>query len=251
VTVALAHPNIALVKYWGKVDHARNLPATPSLSLTLGPWRTRTSVEWDRPEDQVVGAPPERVLRFLDEALPGRTACRVVTESDFPVAAGLASSASAFAALAVAVRPDLPPEALSELARRGSGSACRSVWGGFSTWEAGADRAVPLAGPDHWDVRVVVALAGEGPKAVSSREGMARTERTSPLYPGWVASARRDFEQACLDRLDVIAESGRAGDASSRWPAARWGTGTARCSARPWSGRPFACTPPCSAPSLR
>src|SRR6185503_9492221 len=126
VAAAIAHPNIALVKYWGKRDPILNLPATPSVSLTIAPFTTRTTVEWGAERDEVVlngearsGPPRDRVLRFLDLVDPHRPPCSVRSENDFPTAAGLASSSSAFAALALAATKaagqTLDPTALSLL----------------------------------------------------------------------------------------------------------------------------------------
>lgn len=200
---AVAHPNIALVKYWGKRDRALNLPATSSLSVTLDRFETRTTVEWDAPRDRVVldgaevaGRPAERVLRFLDLLDPQRPPCHVVSGSNFPVAAGLASSSSAFSALAVAASAaagqGTEPVSMSVLARRGSGSACRSLWGGFVHWRRGerADgsdsRGEPVPLPQGWDLRVVVAVVDAGPKKIGSTEGMVRTRSTSPVFPVFV-----------------------------------------------------------------
>ncbi|MBW2253477.1 MAG: diphosphomevalonate decarboxylase, partial [Deltaproteobacteria bacterium] len=137
---------------------------------------------------------------------PRRPPCRVISESNFPVAAGLASSSSAFAALALAASAaaghDTEPTALSLLARRGSGSACRSLWGGFVEWPLGersdgADcHARPLAPPDHWDVAMVVAIASGAPKPVGSRDAMEHARRTSPYYATWVQTAADDFAGA-------------------------------------------------------
>lgn len=213
---ALAHPNIALIKYWGKRDTALNLPAVPSLSVTLAPYRTLTTVVWDAggPEDDIwlngtrlVGGPADRVSRFLDRIVEGdRPRVRVESENSFPTAAGLASSSSAFAALALAATAaagiDATPTERSRLARQGSGSACRSIWGGWVRWDRGErddgsdSHGVPVAGRDHWDVVVVVALVGETAKAVGSTQGMVRTTATSPLFPGFVASAQEDVDVA-------------------------------------------------------
>lgn len=210
---ARAGANIALVKYWGKRDPGLNLPATGSLSLTLAGLETVTRVELD-PElaldvfeldgRSCQAAPVSAVLDLLRPA--GASRCRVVSRNNFPTGAGLASSASGHAALVVAAaaifRPDLDREALSAIARRGSGSAARSLFGGFCEWEAGvADdgsdcRARGLFEADHWPLEVVVAITDPGPKAVSSREGMNRTMATSPYYPAWVASVPADLERA-------------------------------------------------------
>lgn len=210
---AIAHPNIALCKYWGKRERALNLPATPSLSLTVAPFSTRTTVEWGAERDEVHlnGAPAgdkeaKKVLAVLDLIDSWRPKVRVESVNDFPTAAGLASSSSGFAALVVAAvaaaGQTRPPEELSVLARRGSGSACRSIYGGWAEWKLGTrpdgadSHGIQVAPEDHWDVRLVVAVFGAGPKAISSRDGMNLTQETSPYYGPWVASAPRDVEEA-------------------------------------------------------
>lgn len=167
---AVAHPNIALVKYWGKRDDALNLPAVPSLSLTLGGFVTTTTVTWGAASDrfrldgrEAHADEARKVFALLDRIDPNRPRCDVESQNDFPTAAGLASSSSGFAALAVAgaaaAGVDLDPTALSVLARQGSGSACRSLWGGFVEWRLGerADgldsHGLPVAGPEHWTSR--------------------------------------------------------------------------------------------------
>lgn len=229
---ALAHPNIALCKYWGKRDAALNLPSTPSLSLTVAPFRTRTSVTWGADEDRVVfnGTPnagPEarKIFATLDRLTGGapRPPCVVETENDFPTAAGLASSASGFAALVVAANAasglDLPASTLAVLARRGSGSATRSLQGGWVEWAMGdaADgsdsHGVQVAPAEHWDVAMLVVLVRSGPKEIGSTEGMNHTMRTSPYYPAWVSQAPADVEEARaavlgrdLERLGRVTE---------------------------------------------
>src|SRR5205809_700080 len=215
-TTARANVNLALVKYWGKRDRALNLPATGSISLTLDGLSVEASVafgggEADRVEidgAEAAGDEALRVARFLDlvRAEAGRRErALVTTRSTVPRGVGLASSAAAFAALALAASRAagivLDPPALSALARRGSGSAARSIFGGFVEWRRGErpdgrdSVAEPLAPPDFWDVRVVVAVTSSAPKAVSSRAGMERAA-TSPFYPAWVAGAEADLAEA-------------------------------------------------------
>ena len=210
---AVAHPNIALIKYWGKRDVALNLPSTSSLSVTLDTFQTTTTVTWGAEADglevnhaPVHGKAAERALAFLSLIDPDRPPCHIRSENNFPTAAGLASSASAFAALALAgtaaAGQQLSPTALSVLARRGSGSACRSLWGGWVLWERGEQpdgldsHGTPIAPRDHWDVRVLVAMVSEGKKPIGSTAGMLKTQAESPLYPGWVSSYRADIAQA-------------------------------------------------------
>ncbi len=213
-----ANANVALVKYWGKRNEELNLPYTGSISVTLDGLLTTARVKTlDRPgADRIyfeggaaAARESARVSRFLD--LVRHRARRsdrleVLVESNFPVAAGLASSASVFAALTLAaagaLELELGEEELSALARRGSGSAARSIHGGWAEWlpgEAsdGADSyAVPLASADHWDLGVVVAVTDPGPKAVGSREGMAQAVKKSPFFPAWLESHDADLEAA-------------------------------------------------------
>jgi len=224
------------VKYWGKRDAALNLPATGSLSLTLRELDTRTTVRFVEalgPTDRVRlngreldGRARARVVAFLDlvRARAGLDArAEVITENSVPTAAGLASSASGFAALALAASRaaglTLTVEETSALARRGSGSAARSIFGGFVEMHAGAraDGADAFASPipegDGWAVRLVVAVTAAGEKAIGSTEAMERTARTSPYFDAWVASVPRDLEAARaaiaardLARLGAVAE---------------------------------------------
>jgi diphosphomevalonate decarboxylase len=204
-SVAVARSNIALTKYWGKRDAERNTPATPSVSLTLAGLETRTRVRLDPAlaSDRVVldGAdadPAEaaRVTALLDlvraRALVS-THAAVDSASTFPAGAGLASSASAFAALAAAGARayglTLDTASLSALALRGSASAARSVYGGFAELRAGASSARPVEDAEGWDVRMVVVRCGEGRKTIASRDAMVRTAATSPYYRAWVATA--------------------------------------------------------------
>lgn len=215
---AMAHPNVALVKYWGKRDLALNLPEAGSISLTLAGLETRTTVEQDEglDDDQVVidgeeaeGRAAERVSDVLDllRARVGeRVPLRVISRSNFPAAAGLASSASAFAALVAAgsraLGLELGQSELSILARRGSGSAARSIYGGFVEMQRGErgdgidSRAFPLAAASGWDVEMVVAVVGAGPKPIGSTDAMERSRKTSPLHAGWIASVERDLPEA-------------------------------------------------------
>lgn len=202
---AIAHPNIALVKYWGKRDASLNLPATGSYSLTLAPIRTRTTVHFGQTSDRLIlngaeasGRPLARISAFLEmvRALrPGLDGAHVVSDNDFPTAAGLASSSSGFAALALAAThaAGIPrdDQMLSVLARRGSGSAARSLFGGFAQMNPGvhADGRDAFAearfGPEHWDLRVLFALTTEGEKDMPSTVGMDITTATSPFFQAW------------------------------------------------------------------
>jgi len=232
---AQAQPNIALVKYWGKRDAALNLPATGSLSITLDALHTRTRVrfndtlnaddialngEHDEVQSRKIGA-------FLDlfRARAGVTTCaHVETGNDFPTGAGLASSASGFAALAIAADRalglHLDARELSILARRGSGSAARSIFGGFvemapGTRDDGVDAfATPLLDAKAWPLKVMVAITNRKKKAVDSRAGMQTSQRTSPYYRDWIATVPGDLDAARsavqtrdFEKLSVVSEA--------------------------------------------
>ena len=220
---ATAHSNIALVKYWGKrpeVDPELNLPAVGSLSMTLDELRSVTRVgPSDRDlfvldgetQDPSSGA-GRKVFAHLDRVwsrggMSGpRPSSAVTSVNHLPTAAGLASSASGFCALtlaaAAAFELDRDQAWLSSLSRMGSGSAARSLWGGFVRLEAGhavdgSDCiARPLLPADHWDLRLLVVHAVRGPKAVGSTEGMERSRLTSPYYQAWVDTSPADLDAA-------------------------------------------------------
>lgn len=214
---ATAHSNLALVKYWGKQNSALNLPAVGSISITLGDLTTRTTVQFDPQfnRDMLMlngvraeAGKEERVSTFLD--LVRRRArtnhhARVTSENNFPTGAGLASSASGFAALTLAAtaaaQVPLSPEQLSILARQGSGSAARSVFGGFVEMIAGEkpdgsdSYAVQLADENYWSINVIIAITTDQEKQISSTEGMNRTASTSPFYADWISSSKQDLEK--------------------------------------------------------
>jgi diphosphomevalonate decarboxylase len=215
--IALAHPNVALAKYWGKRARAGNFPAVPSLSVALGALATTTRVTFDTTlarDALVLGggdaseADHARVKAVLDRvraASNEKRFARVESINDFPTASGLASSASGFAALALAAttaaRCDFSAERVSDLARRGSASAARSVFGGWVELEAGrADgteedvlAARAIAPADALDVRVLVCVVTEERKSSSSRDGMAKTAADSAFYDAWLEDAARTF----------------------------------------------------------
>ncbi len=222
---ARAHANIALIKYWGKRDAALNLPAAGSLSLTLEALTTTTTVTFDSAlmSDQLILGGTEvadaRISPWLDVVRTQAgfdTRARIESHNDFPTASGLASSASAYAALALAATAaaglTLPARELSVLARRGSGSAARSIFGGLVRMHAGraADGtdsyAEPL--PHDWPLRMIVAVVGGGAKkAHGSRDAMEHCARTSPLYRGWLAAVPEDLAAAttAIEERDLAA----------------------------------------------
>lgn len=229
---AVANPNIAFVKYWGKTDEELNLPANPSLSMNLAALTTVTTVEFrrDLPADLVTvddrplaGPALARVLAHLNRvrALAGIDhKAWVASRNDFPAGTGLASSASAFAALSLAATRAaglwLDESALSRLARRGSGSACRSVPAGFCLWEGEDDEtsyARQVAPAEHWNLTDVVAIVSREHKPVGSHDGHGLAPG-SPFYearlaavPGWLADVGRGIRQRDLGLLGPAAEA--------------------------------------------
>jgi len=229
---AAAHPNIAFIKYWGRVDPELNLAANPSLSMNLGALTTVTTVEFcaDQSVDVVIidnepatGQALARVVAHLDRiralgAIQHRA--HVVSRNGFPAGTGLASSAAGFAALSLAATRaaglNLDEAALSRLARMASGSACRSVPAGFCLWEGDSHEssfARQVAPPDHWDLRDVVAVVSYKHKAVGSYDGH-KWAPTSPLYAARVAAVpalldavQKGIQERCLDTMGPAAET--------------------------------------------
>jgi diphosphomevalonate decarboxylase len=214
---ARARSNIALVKYWGKADSRLNLPAVGSISITLEALWSDTTVEFDaalhadeltlngerKPEQLARVAACLDIFRGLARV---DARARVSSRNNFPTGAGLASSASGFAALvaatAAALELELAPRELSILARRASGSAARSVFGGFVEMHVakradGTDSfAEPLLAAAEWPLDVVVAITATREKAVSSGSGMTRSAESSPYYRAWVDSHPADMATA-------------------------------------------------------
>ena len=208
---AKAQPNIALIKYWGKRDTNRNLPAVGSISITLADLYTTMSVDFDTSlgSDVLVvnGADNSSMLPRVSRCLSSvvgaeRDHARIESEGNFPIAAGLASSASAFAALVVAADAATGREntcaQLASLAGQASGSAARSLLGGFAELRNAGDDIVvsELCGPDDWPLRVVVAVTATGPKPVGSTEAMEVSRNTSPFYDLWIEQQDADLVEA-------------------------------------------------------
>lgn len=219
---ARAHPNIALIKYWGKRDTELNLPAVGSISITLSTLHTDMTIALDASldEDELTlngdtapGLLP-RISACIDQVLGAtRDRARIRSTGNFPVAAGLASSASAFAACVVAADAlddvQRSRDTLANLAGRASGSAARSLFGGFVELENEADavRVDEILAPAEWPLDVVVAITSEGKKAVGSGEAMEISRRTSPFYAQWIAEQEADLDTArdAIGRRDVAA----------------------------------------------
>ncbi len=226
-----AFSNIALVKYWGKQNVAGNEPAVSSLSITLDSLFTETKIVMDSgfekdvllfngEELNVESKNFKRIFKafnIMRDFAGVQDKCMIETSNNFPTGAGLASSASGFAALALgaskALGLDLSEKQLSQLARSFSGSAARSVFGGFSKMMTqdvvsvnppfGSIYAEPVASADHWPLSVCVGVVSEKEKDLGSTDGMELTRLTSPYYDAWLRDNDKDVleaEKAVLDK---------------------------------------------------
>lgn len=209
MTKAKAHANIALIKYWGKKDEVAATPYTSSLSLTLDALYTITEVKIDPSleRDQfflngVEASEAERLKtsRFVDFFRQGDQYVRIDSQNFFPTAAGLASSASGYAALATALNQAfgtaLDKRALSRITRKGSGSASRSLYGGFAIWEKGDDQSsVAYPFEATLDLEMIIVVVNAAKKSRSSRELMRATVESSIFYPAWVEQSALDLEE--------------------------------------------------------
>ena len=248
--------NIAFIKYWGKKDSGLNLPMNDSISMNLSDCVTASTVEFnpDFEKDKVTinrkrisGKSLDRVINILDLVRKNsktRAKALVVSENNFPTSAGIASSASAFSALALAASKaaglNLSDRELSILARRGSGSACRSVGDGFIYWHKGqsdgTSYARPIAGPDHWDIRDIVAVVSGESKKTSSTQGH-EAAFSSPYYrvrqkllPKRIAAMKKAIMEKDFESFGEILET-EAVDLhviamTSRPPIFYWNEGT-------------------------
>jgi len=214
---ARAGANFALVKYWGKADARLNVPAVGSISITLDSLFTETEVELAptlRSDELVLDgkrrdedvAKISACVDLLRHKAGVDTRVRVASRNNFPTGAGLASSASGFAALVRATESAfglaLSPRERSIVARQGSGSAARSIFGGFVEMHAGTapdgsdSFAEPLLEGEDWPLEVVIAVTAKGEKEIGSRSGMTRSATSSPYYAAWVAGQPPDLAAA-------------------------------------------------------
>ncbi|MXZ44544.1 MAG: diphosphomevalonate decarboxylase [Gammaproteobacteria bacterium] len=221
----VAHPNVALVKYWGKRDELEKIPASPSLSITLGGLETRTSVTEASADTVVINGKTiadQKILQWLGWVRHQYDIPRLKIDSsnNFPTNCGFASSSSGFAAMAVGInelcRLDLNLVSLARVTRFGSASAVRSLLSGYVTMHPDTEECAPvqLVAPEYWELSVVAAVTSTEPKPTSSTSGMARTVATSPFFEKWVDSTSDDFErckQAIHRRnFDLLAEISEA-----------------------------------------
>jgi diphosphomevalonate decarboxylase len=252
---ARAQPNIALIKYWGKRNRSRNLPAVGSISITLADLYTDMCVELDKgiAADTLTlngkqnGDMLPRVSACLDTVLGmERLHARIDSRCNFPVAAGLASSASAFASAVVATsaaaKQDRSIAELSRLAGRASGSAARSLYGGFAELRNRNNdiEVESLLSVSDWPLQVVVALTTSAQKTLASGDAMEISRKSSPFYERWVQDQEHDLDLARaailardFDKLASVAEHNCLKMHSVMWtsrpPIVYWNAATLAC----------------------
>ena len=209
---AYAPSNIALIKYWGKRNTELNLPVTDSLSVSLANLGATTELSLSEQDQVFLNGEPvavdsdfnQRLLRFINLFRDQNTPLTIRTESNIPIASGLASSSCGFAACTLALNKlfdwELGAHELSILSRLGSGSACRSLWNGFVYWQRGEHDdgldcyAEPL--DTQWpELRLGIVIVDQSQKPISSREAMLRTVETSAVYQRWPQQVERDMAE--------------------------------------------------------
>ncbi|HOT59182.1 MAG TPA: diphosphomevalonate decarboxylase [Spirochaetia bacterium] len=238
-------PSLALIKYWGKIPNKYNIPATTSLAVTLDGLRTETLMLQNGSGKLIIQSSSDSsckndtaqipflqidtnkqeqnsTMPCIEESIAeyvsllnqhGNSSCipDAYSVNNFPTAAGIASSSSGYAALALGLLSLKKPLAkltscldnnlflqkASKLARMGSVSASRAVYGGFTLLKRGAQYAEPLAPASFWsNLRILIVIVSEQKKAVSSRNGMKITEQSSPYYRAWIDNAKALSEEA-------------------------------------------------------
>ena len=208
---AIAHPNFALVKYWGKADTVLNKPAMSSISLTIDALTSTTKISRNlssseniwvlNGEEQNDLARISPVLTYLNNISRNNNGCIIKSENNFPTSAGLASSASGIASLVIAYNQffklDMNFDQLVEASMIGSGSAPRSLLGGFVILNVEDKVACQtILEPEEWPLSIIICITDEKEKIVSSREGMEISRKTSPLYQSWLDSNKEDIQIA-------------------------------------------------------
>ena len=209
---AIAHPNFALIKYWGKSNFGGNIPAMSSLAITLDSMISETTVsfpdelkqdtwilnEVEQPSLGQIQPPCE----YLKKISPIDQPCLIESKNNFPTAAGLASSASGIASLVSALdnilETKLSRQQMIEAAMLGSGSAVRSLFPGFVLLDVTEEDVTceTILETEEWPLNVIVCVTSTNQKTMSSRQGMEISRKTSPIYSDWVRNHQEDIELA-------------------------------------------------------
>ena len=209
-SIVRTSPNIALIKYWGKRNTIKNLPAVDSISITLDNLWTEMNVMFssDLSNDELFINEKKqnnisRVKNCIDSICgEQRDYVSIMSRCNFPISAGLASSSSSFSALVVAINSLMKKkwntQLLANQAGSVSGSAARSILGGIVKLnnEPEKIRITQLLSPNDWPLRVVIAITDKKEKAISSSKAMKLSADTSPFYSSWVEDQNDDIKEA-------------------------------------------------------
>jgi len=214
---SISFANIALIKYWGKRNEKLILPYNSSISVTVDKLKTHTTVDFDKKYNQDIFVLNEKemkrnsteyikyignFLKIVRKKYNIKLNVRIESKNNFPTSAGLASSASGFSALAMAINGalnlKLKQKELSILSRQGSGSSSRSILGGFVEWKKGkrndgSDSYAQQIITNWPDFRIIICVADKNTKKIKSRVGMAQSVKTSPMYTSWLSSIDKDI----------------------------------------------------------
>ena len=209
--ISIAHPNFALIKYWGKADLKSNTPAMSSISLTIDTLSSTTKISKNRQTNEniwILNGKKQEQMRQLDPTLEYlnrisnyTSGCIIESNNNFPTSAGLASSASGIASLVTAYDRlfglNLKLDSLVQASILGSGSAPRSLLGGFVILDAEIGlNCETICQPEDWPLSVLICITDYKEKTISSREGMEISRKTSPLYKSWLDSNKKDIQTA-------------------------------------------------------
>ena len=212
-----ASPNIALIKYWGKKDEELIIPDNDSISITLdiNDMHSYTTIStsssmtndifyFDNVQQIKLSKRMQKVLNEVRRRLKNdnqKTFVEIRSHNTFPASTGLASSASAYASLAVALTNlfnlENPQSTTAYLARIGSGSAVRSVYGGFVRWSSEGDSLSSCIYPaEHWsELRIIILIFNSNKKSVSSTDAMQRTRETSTLFQARLSTINKKIDK--------------------------------------------------------
>lgn len=253
--IAKSCPNIALIKYWGKRDTLKNLPAVDSLSLTLDSLWTTMDVKFspEMLQDELVINDEQQDKEFsrVQDCLnlvagESRNFAKIKSSCNFPISAGLASSSSSFSALVVAANSALGKKWNTHLfanqASAISGSAARSLLGGIVELEniSNGIKIQQLSKPNRWPLKVIIAITDTRKKPISSSEAMKLSAKTSPFYASWVQDQVFDMKEAKtavvdqdFEKLAVISEHNCLKMHSVMWTSrpsiVYWNSATINC----------------------
>ena len=207
---AIAHPNFALIKYWGKSDASNNLPDMSSISITIDTLFSTAKVSFDSSlkkdlwvlndiEQESLGQ-IKPTMNYLRSFKPVKYFCVIESTNNFPTAAGLASSASGVASIVVAINElfnlNLSEKELINAAILGSGSAPRSLYSGFVYLNKKNYSCETILDSNQWPLKIIICQTSSDRKLVSSRDGMRISKSTSSYYKDWVNDQDNDIKKA-------------------------------------------------------